>query len=263
MCWSGEASGVLAAVGVTATVVLARQKEPKELWIALGYFSAMELLQAFTYVWIDLCGNPSNTFLTSLGYLHIAFQPFFVNMVAMYFLPEPIKHRIQKYVYALCAVATAAILLKAFPLPAAGTCRFGVESFCGPMACSVSGSWHIAWQWPLNGLMSDPIPWVLGFGFGLHAFAYYLSVFALPILYGSWKLAGFHYVVGPFLAGLTTDDPNEWAAVWCLLSIALCLSVIKSPLRKRLRVRSWPLFGVITGSWRAPTGRLAGESRSQ
>ena len=235
MCWSGEASGVLATVGVTATVMLARKKEPKQLWIPLGYFSAMELCRRSPMSGSTCAATPPTPSYQPRPPARRLSAPL-ANIAAMYFVPDPhththththtprIEHHIRKYVYALCAVAAAAILLKAFSLPAAGTCRFGVEGFCGPMACSVSGSWHIAWQWPLNGLMSGPIPWLLGFNFGLHAFAYYMSVFALPVLYGSWKFAGFHYLVGPLLASWTTDDPNELVAVWCLLSIGLCLS---------------------------------------
>ena len=100
MCWSGEASGVLAVVGLsTAAYVAIKQGESKELWIPLTYFALMELLQAATYVYIDLCDNPSNQILTLLGYLHVAFQPFFVNMVAMYFIPESVKIKIRTTVY--------------------------------------------------------------------------------------------------------------------------------------------------------------------
>ncbi|MEI6095260.1 MAG: DUF5765 domain-containing protein, partial [Gammaproteobacteria bacterium] len=34
--------------------------------------------------------------------MHIAFQPFFINMLAMYFIPEEVKHKIARYVYGAC-----------------------------------------------------------------------------------------------------------------------------------------------------------------
>ena len=49
MCWSGEASAALAAVGLGSTTYVAAKGEKKALWMPLGYFSLMELLQAFTY----------------------------------------------------------------------------------------------------------------------------------------------------------------------------------------------------------------------
>jgi len=73
MCWSGEASTALAVVGIATTAYAAYKKEPAVLWITLGYFSSMELLQAFTYTVIDDCSSPSNQIATLLGYLHIAF----------------------------------------------------------------------------------------------------------------------------------------------------------------------------------------------
>ncbi len=48
MCWSGEASTVLAAVGLGTTVYAASKGEDKRLWMPLGYFSLMEALQAYT-----------------------------------------------------------------------------------------------------------------------------------------------------------------------------------------------------------------------
>ena len=239
MCWSGEASAVLAVAGLSTAAYVAIKGESKELWVPLTYFALMELLQAVTYVYIDLCDNPSNQVLTLLGYLHIAFQPFFVNMVAMYFIPEPVKKKIQIAVYTLCTVSSVIILIKMFPFAWAGTCAIGVEGFCGTQTCSVSGDWHIAWQMPLNGLMSEPLDWLMDFSWGLHAFAYIAASFLLPVLYGSWRFVAFHFMVGPFISDIVTSDPNEFSAVWCLFSIALCVSVIKSPIRKYLHVKQW------------------------
>lgn len=239
MCWSGEASAVLAIGGLATATYIANKGESKELWIPLSYFALMELLQAVTYIYIDLCDNPTNQILTLLGYIHVAFQPFFVNMVAMYFIPERVKHKISTVVYTLCSISSVAILIKMYPMAWAGTCVVGVEGFCGTGACSVSGDWHIAWQLPLNGLMSNPIAWLFGYSWGLHVFAYALAVFYLPIMYGSWRFVFFHYLIGPLISDITTSDPNEYAAVWCLFSIALCVSVIKTPIRKYLHVKRW------------------------
>jgi len=242
MCWSGEASAVLAVVGLSTAAYVAIKGESKELWIPLTYFALMELLQAGTYVYIDLCDNPNNQMLTLFGYLHIAFQPFFVNMVAMYFIPEEVKKKISTAVYTICAMGSLAMLVKMVPFDWAGSCNIGIEGFCGPQICSVSGSWHIAWQMPLNGLLSDPVEWLFGFNWGLHALTYISVAFCLPLMYGSWRFVGFHYLIGPLISDILTDDPNEYAAVWCLFSIALCVSVIKTPIRKYLHVSQWAFY---------------------
>ncbi|UJP02304.1 MAG: hypothetical protein LZF85_11085, partial [Nitrosomonas sp.] len=68
---------------------------------------------------------------------------------------------------------------------------------------------------------------------------YGYAAFVLPLLYGSWKMVVYHFISGPLLAYMTTDDMNEWAAVWCLYSIGLLLLMIKTPVRQYLYVNSW------------------------
>ncbi len=250
MCWSGEASATLAAVGFGTAYYVANKGESKELWVPLVYFALMELLQAGTYVYIDECDKPQNQLLTFFGYIHIVFQPFFVNMVAMYFIPRAIKEKIQLYVYALCAVGALAMLIKLYPFAWAGICNIGNEAFCGPVSCSVSGDWHIAWRFPLNGLLSDPIDYYLGITYGLHSVTYVLVGFLMPFLYGSWRFVTFHFFVGPVISELLTEDPNEYAAVWCLFSIALCVSVIKTPVRRYLHVNNWIFYKKISADTR-------------
>ena len=153
MCWSGEASAVLAVVGIATTAYAAYKKEPAPLWMALGYFSSMELLQAFTYSVIDQCALPSNQIATLLGYLHITFQPFFINMLSMYFIPAHVLEKIQLPVYAVCFISAIIMLLQLYPFEWAGSCPLG-RGLCAERLCSVSGEWHIAWEIPTNGILN-------------------------------------------------------------------------------------------------------------
>ncbi len=240
MCWSGEASAVLAVTGFASTAYFYKKGESKVLCAALAYFSLMELLQAYTYTVIDECFNPNNQIATFLGYMHIAFQPFFVNAVAMHFIPENWRKRIAPWVYSLCFAAAVIFMMRIYPFEWMTYCydksyqflvgtgiRFNMP-FCGESICSTSGDWHIAWAIPANG--------------SIHmANAYVCAAFLLPLLYGSWKLVLYHFLTGPLLAFLTTSNTNEWAAVWCLYSIGLLLLLIKTPIRHSLHVRS--LYG--------------------
>ncbi len=245
MCWSGEASTVLAAVGIGTTVYAAYKKEPAPLWIALGYFSLMELLQAFTYSVIDQCNLPSNQIATMFGYLHIAFQPFFINCVSLYFVPDHVRKKVQGWVYAFCFFSVIFMLIQLYPFDWAGTCD-PRRPLCGPQMCSVRGNWHIAWLVPTNGicnsLVEGPLP-LFADGFP----TYVIAGFLIPLLYGSWRATAYHYVMGPSLAWMLTDNINEWPAIWCLLSIGLLLIVVKTPLRGYLHVRKWWLW---PRSWR-------------
>lgn len=224
--------------GIASTVYFYRKGESGVLCAALAYFSLMELLQAYTYTVIDQCLDPRNQIATFLGYMHIAFQPFFVNAVAMHFIPEDLRRRIAPAVYALCAAAAVIFMMRIYPFDWVVYCfernytmtfftsaKFTMP-FCGEQICSTSGDWHIAWAIPANGNV------FMGNVYGYAAFV-------LPLLYGSWKMVGYHFLSGPLLAYMTTNDMNEWAAVWCLYSIGLLLLMIKTPVRKYLYVNSW------------------------
>ena len=229
MCWSGEASATRATIGLTSTAYVAWKGEKKALWIPLGYFSLMELLQAFTYTVIDQPDLPLNQLLTLFGVLHIIFQPFFLSTVALHFIPERSRQKIAPFVYGMCFVSTILMLVKLYPFAWAGTCTIGYEPLCGSQLCSVSGNWHIAWNVPMNGLK-----WL--------TLGYYIPVFVAPLIYGSWKFTVYHLIVGPLAARISTDNINEWPAVWCLLSIGMFLIAIKTPLRQILYVKQWWLW---------------------
>ncbi|QSB03142.1 hypothetical protein JWZ98_09520 [Methylomonas sp. EFPC1] len=238
MCWSGEASAALAFTGFASTAFFYRRGESQVLCLALAYFSLMELLQAYTYSVIDQCLNPNNQIATFLGYMHIAFQPFFVNAVSMHFIPEPSRKRIAPFVYILCFAAATVFMMRIYPFQWSSFCfdhyyqflpgthlKF-LMPFCGTEICSTSGQWHIAWAIPASGSIQM-------------ANSYVYAAFLMPLLYGSWKLVLYHFTTGPLLAYLTTNDMNEWAAVWCLYSIGLLLLLIKTPIRQYLYVTNW------------------------
>lgn len=236
MCWSGEASAVLASAGIASTLYAAYKKEPAPLWIALGYFSLMELLQAFTYSVIDQCALPSNQVATLLGYLHITFQPFFINAMSLHFIPKDIARKVAPWAYAICFASAIFMLLQLYPFEWAGHCSPG-RSLCGTYLCSVHGSWHIAWHVPTNGMGEwFETPPARSFP------TFLLAGFIVPMLYGSWRLTIYHAMMGPILSIFLTDNLNERPAIWCLLSIAILLIVVKTPIRKYLYVKRWILW---------------------
>ena len=68
---------------------------------------------------------------------------------------------------------------------------------------------------------------------------YALTGFLIPLLYGSWKFTVYHMAFGPVLAKLLTDNPHEFPAIWCLLSLAILDLAILTPLRNRMHVKRW------------------------
>jgi len=229
MCWSGEASTAITVFGVGATLYLIRKKESPMLWVPIFYFTLMEALQAYTYSVIDECALPENQMATLLGYLHITFQPFFVNAFSLYFIPKHIAKQVAPWAYGVCFLAAILMLLKLYPFAWSPLCEIGVRPMCGAALCSYQGNWHIAWKVPIN-TFADYIP------------AYLIAAFIVPVLYGSWRFTLFHLITGPILARLTTDNMDEWPAIWCLFSIDLLLIATTSRLRRRLEVKRWWLW---------------------
>jgi hypothetical protein len=155
----------------------------------------------------------------------------------MYFIPEAVRDKIKIPVFTCCFIASIVLIIQLYPFDWAGVCHIG-RPLCARQLCSVSGNWHIAWDVPTNGLGNyffDNQIYGLRAGF----IAYTLAGFLLPILYGSWRFTMYHLIMGPSFAAMTTSNVNEWPAVWCLLSIAFLLIVVKTPIRKILHVRSW------------------------
>jgi hypothetical protein len=238
MCWSLTVSAAMVAVGSAATVYTQRRGLPRAIWMAIGYFTLMEALQAAGYFVVDACGAPANRLITILSYLHIAFQPFFINAFAMYLIPDQISKRVRVTVYCLCSASAAFMLLQLYPFSWAGSCRIG-EMLCGSELCLRSGEWHIAWDIPYNGLATKFYD-LLGINWGCPTYA--LTAFMLPVLYGSWRFPIFHYLAGPVAAWTLTRDVNEGPAIWCLFSIGIILIPILPVLMRQFRVEHWCLW---------------------
>lgn len=242
MCWSGEASAVLAVGGVAATVYAYKKSLPTPMYVALGYFSLMEAFQAFTYLYINQCSSAPNQMLTLLSYLHISFHPFFINFLALHFIDQGVAKKIRIPVYGLCLMAPVAFVVNLYPFEWTTACKQG-DTFCGPILCSVSGSWHLAWKIPLNSLevsFGQIAP--LSFSVGLATFAYFFGNLMLPIIYGSWRMALYQYVLWPLLSLLISRDANEFPAVWCLFSVGIFFLVTQPKVREKLYVKHWFLW---------------------
>ncbi len=138
----------------------------------------------------------------------------------------------KNYAYFVCFVCLILMIMKIYPFEWAHHVPRGA-ALCADRLCSVSGNWHIAWELPVNDILNITI-----FNIKIVWAPYIVAAFVVPLLYGSWRFTIFHLVMGPFLSRLTTDNPNEFPAVWCLLSIGFLLLVIKTPVRSWLFVKT-------------------------
>jgi hypothetical protein len=83
----------MVGLGAAAVAVTALRGEPRAIWLTLGYFTVMEGLQALGYTVVDQCDTTANKTVTLLSYLHIVFQPLFINAMAIAPQPVPAKWR--------------------------------------------------------------------------------------------------------------------------------------------------------------------------
>ena len=217
-------------LGSVATVVTVRRGDPAAIPFSLGFFTLMEALQLGGYWTLNECQSTANRSVTILSYLHIAFQPVVINAFAMAIAPAEVSAPMRRLVFALASLASAMLLLRLVPFSWAGSCSPG-DPLCGEGFCTVSGTWHIGWEMPLNDIWS-----ALGMPFSdVFPFPFYMvSVFVLPLFYGSWRFVLFHALCGPVLAMALTDNPNEMPAIWCLFSIGILLIGVSPLIRVRV-----------------------------
>ena len=230
MCWSMEATLAMVAIGGAATVVTIRRRETPAIPATLAWFTLMEALQVAGHATVDRCALPANQATAALSYLHIVFQPFFINAFAMSLVARPPGPAGRVAVWVACGASAAVMLLQAWPFTWAGQCPPG-SVLCGSPLCVVGGEWHIAWNIPLNDLLRplrDSQWWLGGFP------TYLAAAFLLPLSYGAWRFVLFHALAGPVLAWQLTDNPNEMPAIWCLFSIGIVLVSLSRRIRARV-----------------------------
>ena len=241
MCWSMGASIAMSGVGLAATGYLIARGKPATLWAPMGFFTAMEVLQAFSYPVIGQCGHPANYALSVASFIHILFHPLAFSLIYLAFLPPDFAARIKWPVVGVSLLAAVATLSMLYPFPGAGTCD-DARMMCGPQVCTYMGNFHLAWEFPFNGygnsFRDSWILWVARDGL----IGYQLVVFYVPLLYGAWRLSGYFFVTGPLLAQFLTSNVDEQPAIWCLLSVALLIAILTPPLRRFLTVKQEPVW---------------------
>jgi hypothetical protein len=178
----------------------------------VAYFAAMETLQAFQYSWIDKCDDQTNKILTMLGFLHLAFQPFFANMYLAEFMATQKQRRYVPLILAMALFGGILSMNRMWLSPGDIHCAVGVEPMCGIKTCTFRGDVHLAWQAPMQHADQD----YFTPGFQLHFFMFYLPTFAL----GMWPMTLFLLASGPFLGRALTAHQDEIPAIWCFFSIA-------------------------------------------
>ncbi len=207
----------------------------------------MELLQSFTYLVIGECSNPANQIATILSYIHIAFQPFFINAVCIHFSPPNLRNKISFFAYPFCFFCVIIYILELYPFEWSQTCSpFTHFNLCGKHLCSLYGDWHISWFIPLNSvsIKSFLFPETISKTpvISLIFSAYIIATVIVPILYGAWRFCAYQMLLGPVISMILSSSPNERPAIWCLISIGVLVILLHTKLRNLMYSQSWNYF---------------------
>jgi len=185
-------------------------KGPTGARSCVAYFAFMETLQAFQYSVIDECDNPLNKIFTLLGFFHLAFQPFFVNMYLGTFMTN-MQKRYLPMILSLSFFGGIMMCNRLWMSEGDHHCTIGIQPMCGAKTCTFRGNVHLAWQMPMQHADQD----YFTPGWTLHFFLFYLPTYAL----GMYGHTIFLLLSGPFLGRALTSHQDEIPAIWCFFSI--------------------------------------------
>tara|TARA_B100001989_G_C24394457_1_gene390912 strand:+ start:127 stop:804 length:678 start_codon:yes stop_codon:yes gene_type:complete len=209
MCYSPQLSLLFGVIGLLSSFNLYNKNIYAS--IGIGYFALMEILQYYQYKVIDQCDNNYNKFLTNIGYLHICFQPVFVNLWLFAFTE---KHNFT-FIY-MSLFAGVLLASRLFFVEDKELCDGNNEMLCGEKTCTFSGKRHLSWNLRLRAPGKN---WWTP-SMGLHFFMWTIPVLTMfelkPILA--------MLLIGPYLAYFLIvrgDDrkpgetQSEAATIWC------------------------------------------------
>lgn len=150
-----------------------------------------------------------NKYLTQLSWIHISFQPFFVNLLIQTFSTK--DYNVPLALSLIFAIANI-LKLKDIYSYSEDKCNNGI--MCKEKTCSYDGKYHVAYGFNLN--TSDYYTVVPSW------FSYFLLMFAPALILGDYLIISIHMLI-LLISNLISNDPGEVAAMWCLNSFWIAL----------------------------------------
>ncbi len=217
MCFGKTWSGVSFSTLVLMSCVCIFYNVPFAITIGLIFLASKELLQFLLYKNLDSCNNINNI-LTILSWVHISFQPFFINLFISAFSKKPEFYRLPLALSLLFALANIA-RLRDISFYNHAVCAENIkDNMCRKATCSTSGKYHLAYGFNLNS--ADIGVWTPSF------FSFTLLMFAPAFIIGDWQLALINAVVAHASARFASHDNGEGAAIWCVNSFWVAFAAL-------------------------------------
>lgn len=188
--------------------------------IAGAYFLAVkEFIQYMLYKYLNKCDN-INKWLTVAAWIHISWQPFFINLFASVFAPR--KQKEYNIVLMLCIVFAIFNMIRIRELSLLNNNEHVCDNkgdddkICQPKTCSIPGEYHLAYGFKLTSADTN--------SFTPSLFMHLFLMFIPAILLGPRSIAIVNAIVA-ILPMLFIVKAGEVAAVWCVNAMALMIFI--------------------------------------
>jgi hypothetical protein len=222
MCFTYEISVCLSLYGCAISYYLYFHNSM--LFYSIGYFTLMEILQTAQY-WVvaDDINSPQcnyfwNKLLTTIGFVHICYQPYFINLLYEIKYGNSITIPYYTIVKRLCLVGGTMLLSRHFNRLAfdeSYSNYLDTEWLNGDKLCTYKSQVHFAWSIPLADV-SYYVPSI-----NMHFFLFFIP---LTVMYENKRWAytsAIVFITGPVFASYMTSNLQEQASIWCLVSIII------------------------------------------
>ena len=229
MCFTQSIS-ILFSVGGCIMSGILYFKNIKTTSYCIFYFTLMEILQSFQYIYIadsptSIQCNKINKILTSIGFLHICFQPYFNNLIHEAGIKSE-KNMIlfkQRFVVIkrLCLIGGSLLFFRHLYALYDDTSyvhsdTLSTEWVKHDSLCTYKGNYHLAWALPVMDV-SYYVP-----SMNIHFFLMFMPLLTFYENKTMLISSIFLYITGPLLASFITSNLMEQASIWCFFSIAQC-----------------------------------------
>ncbi len=234
MCFTYEVSVCLSLYGCAISYYFYYYKSP--IFYTVGYFTLMEILQTIQYyVVADNLDSPQclsfwNKFLTTLGFIHICYQPYFIN----YHTEINDSNHITKPYFVIikrfCLVGGTMLLFRHFQrliFDESYENYIATEWLNGNRLCTYRGNIHFAWSVPMTDV-SYYLP-----SSNIHFFLFFVPQFVI-YEHKRWIIKSFLMILTrPIFASYMTSNLQEIASIWCFVSVLLFTSTFIKDVYKR------------------------------
>ena len=234
MCFSETQSYINAAL-LAGTGIYASPNY--KLSITAIYFSIKELLQGLLYKYQ---GNKSMLKLLGIGsWIHIAFQPLFLNIFYSHFVPN---FKFWNIVFILCIILGIIISMELDALDIQNdpdcTSDNPNDDFCSKETGGYMGKYHIGYKFKTDKRWEPINMWhywlFLGFGIVLFTKGYPLGISFLIFVFSIYSIYNYlNDIQG--IPGTVQEYSGEKAAIWCFLTVGFVpLILYEKKIRKLL-----------------------------